>query len=979
MVYSRSLTFSGNRSILYHQGLRILLKKWFEEKRIAKEGIYEGLHVELEEKLLAEIAYKAFREDKILFTRINLVDHIRSFLLKELNAPSSLSGETILDAIAIQQGILVEQSEGIYSFSHLTFQEFLAAKYIHENLSNQALSEIVRQYANDKRWEEVFLLVAGLKYDATNVINLLLYLNQVAQGFINTERLSSLWLWAAQVTAHETTPEKIIQKRANALYRAFHYSRIIAESSELKGELETVQALLQPFIYNLRASSDLTLTTHLINALQNVAAQIESTGKLSDTAAKKRIQLELKKAIQLAKPLANKIRKRASVRSMRYLKNHEQRSSIDEDLIRNEIFASSDFLTLFEQLNRLSLNIPGTQYPSHVHKKFLDELKQVCLGVLKVDESWLTMSTAEARACQDCLYVTLLLLKCRQEAKRISPELWASVEEKILCLSAGGYRPAMVIAQSFLDQVGAISKQEDERYLLVTEVPENFGLTPPFLVSVVPEHFTKDDINDLFHRADEIRSHSSTLSGILLYEDLPDNSARDLIAYLRMNQDFNTVPIALAEVEQVLPNVDECKEVLSEHIRRYTDNSVDFFRDKKLIRDKLLFFGRTELLTELSVDLRNNQNIGLFGLRKSGRSSVLHQLSLICQDYAVIYVDLQKYNDIGYGIELLDEILQTLYLLAKNKNSLMEKPPLLAESGSPIKEASRDFYQHFKKLSNNLESVGYKLPVLCFLDNLDKIFPRSNEKFEEKAEEFNFVFGALQALSQKEQIVSLVVTAVQPQCNRIKQWNFSDTVKNPLHRFFKESFLPPFSIHEAASMINGIGSLMRWEFDFQTIRTIHRLSGGHPFLVRKIAGFLANKAQTQDELRAEGRISFEFAQQHLRKVFRDQALKAYVQHGMIGELRAHNSKPKVHHILNALSIMTTASNNPDGWLRAKILLAFLSNKLNISEIQCLDAIHVLQNFGIVEQTEHPDGYDCYRIRVFLLHRWFQMLRKAKSA
>ena len=140
LVYSRSLTFSGNRSILYHEGLRILLKKWFEEKRVAKETIYEGLHVELEEKLLAEIAYKAFKDDKLLFPKVNLVQHIREFLLRELNAPSNLSGENILDAIAIQQGILVEQSEGIYSFSHLTFQEFLATKYIHENYSNQALS-----------------------------------------------------------------------------------------------------------------------------------------------------------------------------------------------------------------------------------------------------------------------------------------------------------------------------------------------------------------------------------------------------------------------------------------------------------------------------------------------------------------------------------------------------------------------------------------------------------------------------------------------------------------------------------------------------------------------------------------------------------------------------------------------------------------------------------------------------------------------
>lgn len=978
LVYSRSLTFSGNRSILYHEGLRILLKKWFEEKRISKESIYEGLHVELEEKLLAEIAYKAFKEDKLLFTKVNLVKHIREFLLRELNAPSNLSGENILDAIAIQQGILVEQSEGIYSFSHLTFQEFLAAQYIYENYTNQALSEMVRLHANDKRWEEVFLLIAGLKYDESNVINLLLYLNQVAQGFINTEKLSALWVWASNVTTAEPTSEKLIEKRANALYRAFHYSRILAKSSKLKGDLETVQALLQPFIYNLRASSDLTLTTHLINAFHTVTLQIESTGKLNDSALTKRVQTDLKKAIDLAKPLANKIRKRASVRSMRYLSNHEQRSSIDEDLKKNEIFASSDFLSLFEQLNKLSLNIPSTQYPSHVHKKFLDDLKKVCLGVLKIDESWLMMSREEAQACQDCLYVTLLMLKCRKEAKRVSPERWQSVQAQILSLSVGEYRPVSVSAQSFLDQVGAAYRQDDDDSLLVTEIPDEFRVKPPFFVSVAEAELTAEDIDQLFHRSDEIRESHPVATGIILYQDSPEKAARELLATLRLQQNFKIVPIALTVVEKALSNADACKAAFASHVQRYTERA-DFFKDNNIIDDKLLFFGRTELLSQLAADLKANKSVGIFGLRKSGKSSILLQLALTCQAHAVIHIDLQKYSNTVYGMELLDEILQNLYHLAKSRNPLVEMPSLLSETGQSLKESSLEFQQCFKRLAQSIKNVGYELPILCFLDNLDKVFPHSNEKFEEKAEEFNLVFGTLRTLNQKEQLMSLAVTSVQPQCNRIKRWKFSDTPKNPLHQFFQESFLKPFSVLETSLLINGLSGLMQWEFDRQVIHRVHRLSGGHPFLSRKIASFLLRKASSQNSLAAKRKIPFAFSQLHLRKIFREQPIKAYVEYGIIGELRAYDSKPKVHHILNALSMMTTASNSTDGWLRARTLLEFLSRKLNISEIQCLDAVHVLQNYGIVEQTEHPDGYDCYRIRMILLHQWFQMLRRSKSA
>lgn len=978
LVYSRSFTFSGNRSILYHQGLRILLQKWFEEKRIAKKTIYEGLHIELEEKLLAEIAYEGFKTDNLLFTKANLVKHIREFLSRELNAPSSLSGETILDAIVIQQGILVEQSEGIYSFSHLTFQEFLTAKYIHESYTNQALSEMVRLHANDKRWEEVFLLIAGLKYDETNVINLLLYLNQVAQGFINTEKLSDLWMWASQVTADEPTPEKLIEKRANALYRAFHYSRVLTKSPKLKGELEVVQTLLQPFIYNLRATSDLTLTTHLINALHNGFLQINKTGKLSDPVFIKRIQSDLKKAVKLAKPLANQLRKRASVRSMRYLQNHDQPSSIDTDLKNNEIFASSDFLSLFEHLNRLSLNIPSTQYPSHVHKKFLADLKQVCLGILKVDESWLVLSRTEAQACQDCLYVTLLLLKCRKEAKRISPEQWQSVQEQILSLSASGDRPGLLVAQSFLDQTGVVAKQVDSNSFLVTGVPEHFHLKTPFFVGVTSEALSENALNELHQHSDDMRSANLEPTEIILYQDLPEKATRERIAELNLQQDLAVVPIALEAVEAALPSASACERLLLKQIQQYKDTP-DFFKDKKAIDDPLLFFGRTELLDQLVTDLKNNQSVGIFGLRKSGKSSILKQLALRCREHAVIHIDLQKYNDIGYGLPLMDDILQNLYVLGKHKNPLLEQPPLLSDAGQPIKESSYQFYRTFRRLAKSAAGAGYEVPVLCLLDGLDRVFPITHEKFEEKAEEFNFVFGALRALSRKEQCLSLVVTAIQPQCNRIKQWSFSKTSKNPLHRFFNESFLKPFSVLETSLLINGIGGLMKWEFDRQVIHRIHRLSGGHPFLIRKIASFLVQKASNQESFSASRRIPFAFAQLHLRKVFRDQSLKAYVQHGIIGELKQYNPRLKAHRVLNAVSMMTTASSSPDGWLRARTLLAFLSNKLNLSEIQCLDAVHVLQNMGIVEQTEHPDGYDCYRIRVLLLHHWFQMLRKSKSA
>ncbi|MCZ0899882.1 histidine kinase, partial [Microcoleus sp. HI-ES] len=157
--YDRSQNFPNNRSVLYKKALRILLEEWAAEKRILRDEIYQGLSTELEESLLSEIAYTGFETDKLFFSQREVVEEIKTFLAGNLNAPKHLDGEAVLKAIAVQQGILVERAEDVYSFSHLTLQEYLTAQYIADN---NLIEPLVTGHFGDRRWREVFLLVAGL-------------------------------------------------------------------------------------------------------------------------------------------------------------------------------------------------------------------------------------------------------------------------------------------------------------------------------------------------------------------------------------------------------------------------------------------------------------------------------------------------------------------------------------------------------------------------------------------------------------------------------------------------------------------------------------------------------------------------------------------------------------------------------------------------------------------------------------------------
>jgi len=111
--------------------------------------------------LFARVAAETFQQGKYFIKQDILVKHIETFLhkLPAGDQAGDIDGEVVLKAIEMQHGIFVERAQKIYSFSHLTFQEYFTAKYIADN--PKAIKELM-QHCTDKRWREVFLLTASL-------------------------------------------------------------------------------------------------------------------------------------------------------------------------------------------------------------------------------------------------------------------------------------------------------------------------------------------------------------------------------------------------------------------------------------------------------------------------------------------------------------------------------------------------------------------------------------------------------------------------------------------------------------------------------------------------------------------------------------------------------------------------------------------------------------------------------------------------
>ena len=135
-------------------------------------------------------------------------EHISKFISNLPNASGSdleVDGEAVLKAIEAQHGFFVERARGIYSFSHLTFQEYFTAKYYVDNRRDKIMKSFIPNNVADPRWREVCLLIAGLLNQAddffvafkrhidnlirnTNISNMLGKLAEISTEYSGTTR-----------------------------------------------------------------------------------------------------------------------------------------------------------------------------------------------------------------------------------------------------------------------------------------------------------------------------------------------------------------------------------------------------------------------------------------------------------------------------------------------------------------------------------------------------------------------------------------------------------------------------------------------------------------------------------------------------------------------------------------------------------------------------------------------------------------------
>lgn len=403
MVYNKSLTVPSSRHTLYEDALNILLKEWASEKRVGRGQIYEGFHTDLEKQLLAKIAHEGFDNNQLFFSKEQLIKYITDFLGDTLDAPKNLDASAVLEAIEVHQGILVERATGIYSFSHLTLQEFLVAKYI---VAWKLQEDLIELHVQDDGWREVFFLVTGLMGGAA--IDLLERLELQTQELSEHPKLNGWLAWVEAKTSTAIGDYSDEIKRIIALILI--YDLILVYNPDE----------ITPLVFNLALNR---------NSVRDLANDLDLHKKLARDYA-----LDGKEDRDLARDLALDGKEdRDLARKLDRIFTLDGGKRPETKLVRNLALNRAQVVEKYQLVSKVNL------------KKLIDALKtefiqkpdsvqnfiSIVSASLNISHEFLDISHDHIQVINKYLLTCRLMLDCSKQASGLSAQQWEAIKQRM--------------------------------------------------------------------------------------------------------------------------------------------------------------------------------------------------------------------------------------------------------------------------------------------------------------------------------------------------------------------------------------------------------------------------------------------------------------------------------------------------------------------------------------------------------------------
>lgn len=256
----------------------------------------------------------------------------------------------------------------------------------------------------------------------------------------------------------------------------------------------------------------------------------------------------------------------------------------------------------------------------------------------------------------------------------------------------------------------------------------------------------------------------------------------------------------------------------------------DLFAFESPLKKELFFFGRHDLIHDLVNRHLSSENSGLFGLRKTGKTSVVFgiQRTLSKTDTFTVIIDCQNpsfhrrrwYQALEY---IINETISQLNLKKKTK------------SNYEYNEIDAAKYFELELLSINKKISGKS--ILFIFDEIENItFNISPSEHWHDGLDFIYFWQSLRSLFQKlNGVFTYLLVGTNPICVETPSINGKD---NPIFSQIPFRYIPRFDVSKTTEMLTKLGRIMGIYFDDILYSMITEDYGGHPFLIRHVCSVI---------------------------------------------------------------------------------------------------------------------------------------------
>lgn len=248
----------------------------------------------------------------------------------------------------------------------------------------------------------------------------------------------------------------------------------------------------------------------------------------------------------------------------------------------------------------------------------------------------------------------------------------------------------------------------------------------------------------------------------------------------------------------------------------------DLFNYSLPLVEDTYFFGRQSSVMEYYDSIRRSENKAIFGLRKTGKTSLLFKIKRLCESEAaasIFYIDCkQPHVRKARWFELLEDLATEI------------SSTLNVNGGGAYTErlASKSFLSLIKSCAE----LNFRVCVMFDeIEYISFISPKDKHWREDYIE----LWQTLWSSQSQFKCLSFIIAGVNPS---VVESDLVEGVQNPLFGIVPHKYLTGFNQDEARMMLRKLGKRMGMAFEFDACDLIRDWYGGHPLLIRQACSTL---------------------------------------------------------------------------------------------------------------------------------------------